>query len=88
MNVAIQIPDDIGRLLEGLTGDVSRAVLQAVAVEAYRTGAITAAQVQQMLDLPSRWATESFLHRSKAYLDYTTEDLERDIAAIRDSLAQ
>jgi len=85
MNVAIQIPDDIGRLLEGLTGDVSRAVLQAVAVEACRSGAIMPAQVQQMLDLPSRWATESFLQRANAHQDYTLDDLERDIAAIRDT---
>jgi hypothetical protein len=31
----------------------SRAVLEAVAVEAYRSGAITTAQVQQMLGLRS-----------------------------------
>lgn len=28
MNVAIEIPDDIGRLLGDQTGDVSRAVLE------------------------------------------------------------
>lgn len=83
MNVAIEIPDDIGRVLAGQAGDVSRAVLEAVAVEAYRSGAITPAQAQQMLGLRSRWETESFLRRAEAYHDYTMEDLERDIAAIR-----
>ena len=91
MNVAIEIPDDIGRLLGDQTGDVSRAVLdlkhllEAVAVEAYRSGTITPAQVQQMLGLGSRWETESFLRRAEAFHDYTMEDLERDIAAIRES---
>lgn len=85
MNVAIEIPDDIGRLLGDHTGDVSRAVLEAVAVEAYRSGTITPAQVQQMLGLGSRWETESFLRRAEAFHDYTMEDLERDIAAIRES---
>ena len=71
MNVAIEIPDDIGRVLGGQAGDVSRAVLEAVAVEAYRSGTITPAQVQQMLGLRSRWETESFLRRAEAYHDYT-----------------
>ena len=88
MNVVIEIPDDIGRVLAGEAGDVSRAVLEAVAVEAYRTGTITPAQVQQMLGLRSRWETETFLRKAEAYHDYTMDDLERDIAAIRDASRQ
>ncbi len=84
MNVAIEIPDDIGRVLAGQAGDLSKAVLEAVAVEAYRSGTITPAQVQHMLGLRSRWETDSFLRRAEAYHDYTMDDLERDIAAIRD----
>ena len=85
MNVAIDIPDDIGRVLAAQSGGVSRAVLEAVAIEAYRSGSITPAQVQQMLGLRSRWETEAFLKRAEAFHDYTAEDLERDIAAIRDA---
>ena len=85
MNVAIEIPDDIGRVLAAQAGGVSRAVLEAVAIEAYRSNAITAAQVQQMLGMRSRWETESFLRRAEAYHDYTMDDLERDITAIRDA---
>jgi hypothetical protein len=88
VNVAIEIPDDIGRVLAGHAGDVSRVVLEAVAVEAYRTGTITPAQVQQMLGLRSRWETETFLRKAEAYHDYTMDDLERDIAAIRDTSSQ
>ena len=83
MNVAIEIPDDIGRVLAGQAGGVSRAVLEAVAIEAYRSGTITPSQVQQMLGLNSRWETEAFLRRAEAYHDYTMDDLERDVAAIR-----
>jgi predicted HTH domain antitoxin len=85
VNVAIEIPDDIGQLLAAQAGGASRAVLEAVAIEAYRSGAITSGQVQQMLELSSRWETESFLRRADAYHDYTMHDLERDIAAIRDA---
>ena len=85
MNVAIEIPDDIGRMLSAQSGDISRAVLEAVAIEAYRSGAITPAQVKQMLGLQSRWETESFLRRAEAYHDYTMDDLQHDIAAIRNA---
>ena len=84
MNVAFDIPDDIGQVLATQAGGVSRAVLEAVAIEAHRTGAITPAQVQKMLGLRSRWETESFLRRAEAFHNYTMDDLQRDIAAIRD----
>jgi hypothetical protein len=42
----------------------------------------------KMLGLRSRWETESFLKRAEAFHDYTTDDLERDIAAIRDASRQ
>jgi predicted HTH domain antitoxin len=84
VNIAIDIPDDIGHVLAAQAGGVTRAVLEAVAIESYRSGAITPAQVQQMLGLRSRWETESFLHRAEAFHDYTMDDLEKDIAAIRD----
>lgn len=41
-----------------------------------------------MLGLRSRWETESFLKRAEAFHDYTADDLERDIAAIRDASRQ
>ena len=88
MKVAIQIPDEVGRALTAKGVDLSRAVLEAVASAAYRSGAITPAQVQEMLDLRSRWAVESFLHESDAYHDYTMDDLDCDMAAIRSARRQ
>ena len=85
MNVAIDIPDDIGNILAAQAGGVSRAVLEAVAIGAYRSGTITTLQVQEMLGLHSRWETESFLRGAEAFHDYTIDDLEKDIAAIRDA---
>ena len=85
MNIAIDIPDDIGRVLAAQAGGVTRAVLEAVAIESYRAGTITTAQVQEMLGLRSRWEAESFLQRAGAFHDYTMDDLEQDIAAIRNA---
>ena len=85
MNVAIDIPDEVARQLQARSGELSRAVLEAVAIEAYRAGAVTSAQVQEMLSLKSRWETEALLHRAGAYHHYTMDDLQRDITAIRDA---
>ena len=85
MNVAIEIPDEVARHLAATSGDVSRAVLEAVAIEGYRSGAITPAQVQQMLGLRSRWETEALLRRAEAFHDYTMDDLERDLATLREA---
>jgi predicted HTH domain antitoxin len=81
MNVAIELPDDIMRQLESEWTDVPRRVLEAVAVEGYRSGALTRGQIQRMLDL-SWWETEAFLKERKAYLHYSEEDLERDSATL------
>jgi len=83
MNVAVEIPDEVARQLEARSGEVTRAVLEAVAIQGYRDGLITPAQVQEMLGLGSRWQTEELLRRAEAYHDYTMDDLERDLAAIR-----
>jgi len=88
MQIAIDIPDEIGTALAAQTGGASRAVLEAVAIEAYRSRAITTAQVQQMLGQNSRWETETFLKRVEAFHDYTMDDLERDIAVIRTALGK
>jgi hypothetical protein len=83
MNVAIEIPETVSAPLRARWHDLPRAVLEAVAAEAYRTGALTAFQVGEMLGHVSRWETESFLKGVQAYLHYTEDDLERDLATLR-----
>ena len=83
MNVAIEIPETVSAPLRSRWPDVPRRVLEAVATEAYRTSALTAFQVGELLGHGSRWETEAFLKRVQAYLHYTEDDLERDLAALR-----
>lgn len=83
MDVSVSIPDDVARRLQEEWQDVPRRALEALAVDAYRSGVLTPAEVQRMLALPSRWATEDFLKQAGATLDYTEDDLDSDIAAIR-----
>jgi len=83
MNVAIEIPENVSAPLRSRWKDVPRRVLEAVAAEAYRSDALTAHQVGELLGHGSRWETESFLKRVQAYLHYGEDDLERDLAALR-----
>ena len=80
MHIAIDIPDDIGNILAAQAGGVSRAVLEAVDTEAYRSGAINPLQVQQMLGLNSRWES-----RNATGLDVIEEP--RSACMVRESRA-
>lgn len=85
MDVRFNVPDDVVTQMQVRWKDLSRSALEAFAIEAYGTGVITEAEVQRMLDLPSRWDTDRFLKASKGYIEYSDADLEQDIKAIRKS---
>jgi predicted HTH domain antitoxin len=81
MNLAVELPDDIAQQLETAWQDMPRRVLEAVAVEGYRSGALTHGHVQRLLHL-SWWETEAFLKERHAHLHYDEADLEQDRAAL------
>ena len=87
MNVAIELPEDIGRQLESAWGDMPQRVLEAIAVEGYRSGALTRAEVGRVLGL-AYWETEAFLKERQAYLAYSAADLEQDRAALDRALSE
>jgi hypothetical protein len=63
MTVSIDIPDDLERRLRDGWADLPRRALEAVAIEAYRTQALTTAEVGRLLGFESRWEVEAFLSR-------------------------
>ena len=65
MRVTIQLPDDISAVLEEQWDDVPRRSLEAIAVDAYRTGALTESQVRRLLELESR--SQCSASQSKGY---------------------
>jgi predicted HTH domain antitoxin len=75
--LTIELPEEIERELEAAWEDLPRRALEALAVEGYRSGALTRGQVGTLLDL-NFWETESFLKERAAFLQYTPEDLEQD----------
>ena len=80
MPITIELPEHIEKQLETAWGDLSRRTLEALAVEGYRSGSLSAGQVAEMLGL-SVWETEELLKEREAYLHYSYEDLRHDIEA-------
>ena len=71
MRVTIQLPDDISAALEEQWDDVPRRSLEAIAVEAYRTGALTDSQVRRLLGFESRFQVHALLKEHHVPLQYT-----------------
>ncbi len=84
MRVTIQLPDDISAALEEQWDDVPRRSLEAIAVEAYRSGALTESQVRRLLGFESRFQVHALLKEHHVPLQYTAEDLEDDLRAQRE----
>lgn len=80
MPITIELPEEIEHQLETAWGNLSRRALEALAVEGYRSGDLSAGQVAEMLNL-SAWETESFLKERAAPLDYSADDLRQDMEA-------
>ena len=84
MDVTISLPEDISRSLKGSWGNVPRHVLETIAVEGYRTGALTETQVRRFLGLETRFEVHALLKEHGIPLQYTQADLEEDLAAHRE----
>lgn len=87
MPVTIELPEEIEHQLAEKWGDLPRRALEAVALEGYRSEALSAGQVAEMLGL-SAWDAEAFLSRRGVGLRYTAEDLREDLEASRRVLSR
>ena len=84
MQVTVDLPDDIVKALEGRWPDLTQHALEAIAVEGYRSGALTENQVRRLLDLESRFEVHALLKEHRVPLQYTASDLEDDLRANRE----
>ncbi|MTJ14981.1 hypothetical protein FJR11_20845 [Anabaena sp. UHCC 0187] len=75
MQITIEIPEDIGNQLQQNWQDLPQKILETLAIEAYRSGIMTAGQIQQLLEFDSLSKTQVFLNQSQVSLDYTQENL-------------
>jgi Uncharacterised protein family (UPF0175) len=75
MDIKVHIPDDLARRL-GTTGELERRALEALALEEYRVGHLTRAELRQLLGFGTRDALDRFLkaHDMSRSLDDAEEE--------------
>jgi hypothetical protein len=79
MQVMIDLPEDIAEALACRNGaDLPRALLERIALEGYRSGDLTHAQVMRLLGFKNRVEVDGFLKQAGIYLEYSEADLERE----------
>lgn len=83
MDVQLQIPDDVAHTLQSEQPDLSRAALEALALEGYRRRRLSEAQLRRMLGFRTRMQVHEFLKSHNVYLNYSVRDLERDLESLR-----
>jgi hypothetical protein len=74
----IEIPDEIASVIAADGESMSRAALEALALEGYRSQQLSESQIRVLLGFETRMQVHAFLKAHHCYLDYTMDDLERD----------
>jgi hypothetical protein len=83
MHVSLEIPEDLVRRIAPDPGELARAVLEALALEAVRTGKLTVSQARRLLGIPSRYEMDGFLKAHGVFLDRTLDDVRKDSEVAR-----
>jgi hypothetical protein len=78
MQVYLEIPEDVARQLGGDAGDLTRAALEAVALEGIRSARLSVFQARRLLGIESRFEMDGFLKAHGVLLDLTLDDVRRD----------
>jgi Uncharacterised protein family (UPF0175) len=83
MRIVFELPEDIAEGLEARWKDLPRAALESLAIEAYRSRALTAAQLRRLLGFETRMQVDMFLKEHEIY-DYSVADFEQDRETLRE----
>jgi hypothetical protein len=76
--VTIMLPDELLTALATSSSDLPRAVLEALVLDAFRTGKISSAQLRSLLGFQTPMQVDAFLAAHHVELEYSLEDLARD----------
>ena len=83
MQITIELPKDIALGLESKWKDLPRAALESLALEAYRSHALTAAQLRRLLGFETRMQVDAFLKEHEIF-DSSASDFELDRETLRE----
>ena len=78
MEVTINLPEDVAKVFLNNGENLEREVLEATALEGYREGKLSQAQVRRMLGFATDMQVDAFLKEHQIYLEYDLEDLKRE----------
>lgn len=79
MQVTVEIPDDMAQKLTPKGQDPARTTLEAVALEGYRAGTLSAYQTRRLLGFETHYELDGFLKAHNVWEHaYSLEDLEQD----------
>jgi hypothetical protein len=81
--VTLDIPEELSAALSAPGGDLTRAVMESLALEAYRERKLSTAQLRRLLGFETRHELDGFLKAHEVWLDYGPADLERNREAHR-----
>ncbi len=79
MQVAIELPEDIAEGLRAKWEDLPRHALEAIALEGYRSGALTESQARRLLGFETRLEVNSFFREHGVYYNYTPSEINQEI---------
>ena len=79
MQVTVEIPEEMAQKLMPQGQDLARTTIEAVAIEGYRSGALTAQQTRRLLGFETRYELDGFLKAHNVWEHaYSLADLEQD----------
>lgn len=78
MIMTLDIPETLAAPLKRAEASLPRVLLEGFAVEAYRQGILSAAQVRVLMGHESRWETEDFLSAHDAWPGTTVKQVTED----------
>jgi hypothetical protein len=82
MLITFELPEDIAQGLETKWTDLPRTALERLALEAYRSRVITAAQLRRLLGFETHLQADAFLKEHEVY-DFTVADFKQDCETLR-----
>ena len=87
MQITLELPEDIMQELRSKWKDLPRAALESLALEAYRSHALSAAQLCRLLGFETRMQVDAFLKEHEVY-DFTAADFDQDRETLRELRAR
>ena len=76
--ITVELSESVAEKFGNSQKDLSRAALEAIALEGYRSDRLTGFQVKEMLGFEIGLELDAFLKAHHIDLEYSFEDLERE----------